>query len=255
MTVSVLVLLVSCGGNVTSEAKIYLGFIATGEFEQAYEELSPRLQESLDFDIFSDYMINPDNNESVADSGIAFTITGERIFPDGKTASAYGTLSMEGATQNFRIPMSFDEDRWWVNDVVVEQEDLEYPGYYVSLRLRGVALDFFDLMLDGKIDEMWEQTSNRIHEEMTIEDYSELTISTVSGKTPREEEYTIMIGAAYSNEPEFKNRETIMSGFAFVTIILGNPETSETTANTRADFVFEDGIWKADFAKLEATEE
>ena len=255
MTVSILVLLVSCGGNVTSEAKIYLGFIESGEFEQAYEELSPRLQESMTFEVFSEYMINPDTNESVADSGIKFTITGERIFPDGKTASAYGTLSMEDATQNFRIPMSFDGNRWWVNDVVVEQEDLEYPGYYVSLRLRGAALNFFDLMLDGKIDDMWEKTSNRIHEEMTIENYSELTISTISGKTPREEEYTIMIGAAYTSEPELKNKNTTMSGFAFVTITLGNPGTSEITANTRADFIFEDGMWRADFAKLEAVEE
>ncbi len=247
-----LVLFVSCGTDIVSQrAKEYLSLIEQGEFEAAYSYLTPAMRENMNMDVFNDYMINPETNVSISDTGIHFDVYNSRVFRDGETASVYGLLTIDDQEQDFRLPMILDDEQWWVANVVAEQQSEDYKGFYITDKLRGESLDFFDWMLDANTEKLWDKSSKRIHEEYTIAEYKQLAIKTVSGKTPREEEYVIMIGPAFSTEPEYIDDDKTMKGFVFATIAIGDPETSEQKAIVKADFVFEENEWRADFAYLE----
>ncbi|MEZ4812144.1 MAG: hypothetical protein R2883_01400 [Caldisericia bacterium] len=202
-----LVLFVSCGTDIVSQrGKEYLNLIAQGEFEKAYEYLTPAMRENMNIDIFNDYMINPETNIPISDTGIRFDVYNSRVFRDGETASVYGLLTIDDQEQDFRLPMILDDGQWWVANVVAEQQSEDFRGFYITDKLRSESLDFFDWMLDANTEKLWAQIKQKIHE-YTIAEYKKLAISTVSGKTPREEEYVIMIGPAFSTEPEYINDE------------------------------------------------
>jgi len=255
----VLVLIISisigCANNqIVKTANVYLDHIENGEFESAYELLSPRLRDVMDFDAFRNFMIDPADKTSVEEMGIEFSVDSYAIYEDNVSGCVYGTLSIPEASQKFRLPIRTEQGKWWIDGVVVEQEPPELQGFYVSTRLRNISEEFFDWILNGNIDKLWNRTSNRIREEMTISEYQQYSISTSTGKTPSNEGYSIMIGAAYTTEPKMMDGQMKREGVVMATVVLGDIESPEKEAQVIAPFIFEEGEWRCDFARLEENE-
>ncbi len=246
---------IGCGNNqIVKTANVYLDHIENGEFESAYDLLSPRLRDVMDFDAFRNFMIDPVDKTSVEEMGIDFLADSYAIYEDNISGCVYGALSMDEISQNFRLPIRIDQGKWWIDGVVVEQETPEMPGFYVSTRLRNISEEFFDWILNAEVEKLWDHTSNRIRSEMTKTEYKEYTISTTSGETPSNEGYSIMIGPAYTTEPKNINGQMKREGFVIATVVLGEVESPEKEAKVVAPFIHEDGEWRCDFARLEESD-
>ncbi len=215
------------------------------EFADAYKLLDARLKAKINPDDFKNMFGSDEkghNLEELRDS-IKFQYTDETI--RGKSAEVFGKAAVSGQDAGtFRMKLTLEDNQWKIDSEVIENEDPSNKGFFRDADLMMDTQAYFSSMMKGDVKTMWEMTSSRIQTSMTIEQFAQLTVMTVSGKTPAEEGF------------EFKLKQSFAdgngNGYSLVTISQPKSEDVKLVEGSsfKLPFILDDAGWKADFDQI-----
>ncbi len=246
LAVLLVVLLSSCGGNKPPEgspkatAREFLDKVLAGDLKGTYAMLTKRQQSETNFDLFTQLMQDPQSRKKISEMGLVFTVNEQ--FVEGTRAKVYGTTTVGQDAVRFRLPLAQEGGVWMVDSPATQIEVPGNPAHYIDFRLLNRASKFFQHMLNGEAQQMWDMASSKVHNETTPEVFKSNLIGTKSGKTPKEEGFNIIVQIAWSND----------EGQGTAGCEVQDPTSSnEKPGVFEANFVLENGEWVADFDRLE----
>lgn len=219
-------------------ARKFISEALDGKTDEAYKLLSRRQKKFISLEVFKGMTKERATGKTLGESGLR--IEAQRQVVDGNKATVYGDSEFNGKKTPFILPFVFEDGQWLLDHPSVQLENSSERGFYFNLNLANDAKTYFDKLLDGDAKYLWENTSSMAKNGISFEVFASMTVSTQSGKKPKEEGFAITTKQAFSNEQG--------EGFAIgMLTITGN----QSQIALREKFIFEEGKWVADFVKLE----
>lgn len=219
-------------------AKEFISEALNGKTDEAYKLLSKKQRMLTPLDTFKDITKERATGRTLGESGLNLEAQNQVV--DGNKAFIYGESEFNGKRTPFILPLVFEDGKWLLDHPSIQLENASEKGFYFNLNLVNDAKNYFDKLLDGDAKYLWENTSSKIKNGISFEDFMAMTVATQTGKKPREEGFVITIKQAYSNE----------QGEGFATGVLTMTGSQSQIALSER-FIFEEGKWVADFIKLE----
>ena len=219
-------------------AKKFISEALSGKTDDAYKLLSKKQRALTLLDTFKDITKERATGKTLGESGLNLEAQSQVV--DGNKATVYGESEFNGKKTPFILPLVFEDGKWLLDHPSIQLENASEKGFYFNLNLVNDAKNYFDKLLDGDAKYLWENTSSKIKNGISFEDFMAMTVAIQTGKKPREEGFDITIKQAYSNEHD--------EGFATGMLTMTG---SQSQIALSEKFIFEEGKWVADFIKLE----
>jgi hypothetical protein len=220
-------------------------YIKEGKAEMAYSLFSQTIKKKLSLENFTK-TVKPSKAKEELDEllkNFEIQIDNEEI--KGNQAYVFGSVKMLKGESYFRQKCALEYNAWKIDSEVMEDRHPNFQEFYRDIDLHKVFAVYCESLLDGKAETMYDMSSTGIKALYTLDSFSQATISTGSEKTPRQERFKVEALYAYSDDKN--NGICIMK--------LGNPASSSKDLQSgilfKLPWKFEDGAWKADFAKID----
>jgi hypothetical protein len=242
---------VSCGSKHPAiiMTEKFMDYVIKNDAKGAYSFFSARVKNKTPFGEYEQILTQmqpPKSGDGTA--GQPWLVEGEkptttfllnRFVEKNSNSYVYGTINEPiNGQASFRIKVAENEGRWLVDVLMIELENIRLPGYYITEALTEQATQYFNWMMDGQADKMYERASKRVREKYPKDVFAVEAVGTTSGTIPREEGFSFDIYSAYAND----DGKGYMAG--------GIVHFGKTMMDFELPFVFEDGLWKADFSKV-----
>lgn len=242
---------VSCGNNhpAISMAEKFMGYVIKNDAKGAYNFFTARIKKLTPFERYEQMLAQiqpPKSQDGTANQPwlvegekptITFAIN--RFGEKNGNAFVYGIINEPTLGKaSFRIKVLEEEGRWLVDVPMMEPENIRLPGFYGNETLTEQATQYFNLMMDGESDKMYERASKRVREKYPKDVFATEAVGTSTGTIPRKEGFGFETYSAFAND----DGKGYFAG--------GILHFGKTMIEFELPFVFEDGLWKADFSKV-----
>lgn len=246
-----LVVLLACGcgpkydRSPTQVVEDYHDKIFRFEFTQAYMLLDARLKSKFDPDNFKSMFGSDEKGHDLEElrNNVKFEYTDEAIH--GNRAEVFGKASVVGKDAgNFRMKLALEDNQWKIDSEVIENEDPVNKGFYRDFDLMAATQSYFSSMMSGDAKKMWSMSSERITKSTTLEGFAQMTVMTVSGKTPQDEGFEFELKQSFADEKG--------NGYSIVKIIQPKSKDMELAEGVgfKLPFILDNDVWKADFSQI-----
>lgn len=230
-------------------AEKFMGYVIKNDAKGAYSFFTSKIKTQTPFDKYEMLLASvqpPKSQDGTANQ--PWLVEGEKPkttfeikrFNDfNGNAYVYGNIDqpMYG-NASFRIKVVEENGQWRVDTLMLELENVNMPGFYGNEELTKQATQYFNWMMDGDADKMYEMVSKRVREKYPKDVFAVEAVGTSSGTVPKKEGFGFEIYIAFAND----------SGTGYVAgeiLHVGN-----TMMQFELPFVLEEGLWKADFSKV-----
>lgn len=246
-----LVVLLACGcgpkydRSPTQVVEDYHDKIFRFEFADAYRLLDARLKQKIDPDNFKNMFGSNEKGHNLEElrNNVQFIYTDETI--RGKKAEVFGKAIIAGKDGGtFRMKLALEDNQWKIDSEVIENEDPANKGFFRNFDLMATTQSYLSSMLKGDVKAMWKMTSERITSSITLEEFTKMTVMTVSGKTPEEEGFICDLKQSFADENG--------NGYSIITIKYPNSEDMKLVEGIgfKLPFILDKDGWKADFSQI-----
>lgn len=219
-------------------AREFISEVLKGKTDDAYKLISKKQKSLTSIEEFKMAAKDPATGKTLEESGLKLEVLRQTV--NGNKAFAYGKSEFNNNILNFIIPLVFENGKWFLDHPSIQVESQTDKSFYFNVNLLSAAKNYFEKLLDGDAKYLWENTSSKIKNSISFEDFMAMTVATQTGKKPKEEGFVITIKQAYSNEED--------EGFIIGTLTMTG---SQSQIALKEKFVFEEGKWVTDFIKLE----
>lgn len=241
----------SCGQKhpAIAVAEKFMGYVIANDAKGAYNFFSKRIKSTTPFEKYKILLAQiqpPKAQDGTANQ--PWLVENEKpkprveikSFDDTKGAPyVFGTLEQPSfGKASFRIKMASEDGLWVIDNLMLELENVQMPGFYINEDLTAQATKYFTWMMEGNADKMYENVSKRIRESIPKDVFAVEAIATKSGSTPKKEGFWFDLQVCYANYTG--------QGYARGSIVYN----AESISDFELPFVLEDGVWKADFSKI-----
>lgn len=215
------------------------------EFADAYSLLDARLKAKFNPDNFKSMFGSDEKGHNLEElrSNLKLEYTDEQI--SEKKAVVFGKATIAGKDGGtFRMRLALEDNQWKIDSELIENEDPSNKGFFRDFDLMSASQTYFSSMMSSDVKSMWNMTSSRITSSTTMEQFTQMTVMTVSGKTPEEEGFTIELKQSFADENG--------DGYSLVTISQPKSKEKKLTEGVsfKLPFIMDDGVWKADFDQI-----
>ncbi len=230
-------------------AQKFMGYMITNDAKGAYSFFSSRIKNTTQFDEYEKMLAEaqpPKSQDGTANQPWLVenekpktTFDIRRFDNSLGQAYVYGDLDQPLVGKaSFRIRMVEEEGKWLVDTHMLQLENVSMPGFFSNDELSKQAVEYFNWMMDGHAEKMYEKVSKRVREKIPKDVFAVEAVGTSSGVAPRKEGFSFELHVTFAND--------FGKGYVVGEILyVGNSMTE-----FELPFLLEDGSWKADFSKV-----